>query len=101
MAYGFVTADTAAWATALAQYQTAHAAFTSLPDGSERSPAETLSDELVNAETALLDLHSPDLAAVVKKLEILWDEDELYADTEVAEHRRLVIGDLHRIAFQQ
>ena len=101
MAYGHVTADSAAWATALAQYQTAHAAFTSLPDCSERSAIDDVSDDLIKAETAVLDLHSPDLAAVIKKLEILWDEEELFADTSAAGHRQMVIGDLHRIAFQQ
>ena len=98
MAYGFVTADPTAWATALSEYHTAQAAFNSLPDGSER--CAVASDGLIKAEAAVLDLHSPDLSAVIEKLRILWDE-ELGADTPESDHRRMVIGDLSRISFLQ
>jgi hypothetical protein len=101
MAYGFVTADPAAWATALAKYRTAHTAYTSLPDGLAKSAADDALEDLVVTESALLYLHSPDLSAVIAKLEVLWGEGDLFADTQAAEQRRMVIGDLRRISVLQ
>jgi|GEM_PF-2670299 len=100
MAYGYPIADPTAWATTLAQYHTARAAYTSLPDGSDRSTIDGAFDNVIKAEAAVLDLHSPDLSAVIEKLRILWDE-KLGADKPESDHRRMVIGDLSRISFLQ
>ena len=100
MTDGYVTADPTAWATAHAEYLAAQAAFSGLPDCTDRSAVDNASDDLIKAEVAVLGLHSPDLAAVIKKLEIFWEEDML-GDCLETFQRRMVIGDLHRIAFQQ
>ena len=97
---GFSKADPAAWASALSKCRTSKAAFMALPDGSDLSEFETLSDAMIKAETALLGLPSPDLAAVIEKLQVIWD-DVMLDETEQGSHRQRVIGDLNRFRFAQ
>ena len=57
-------------------------------------------DLLAAAEVAVLDLQAPTIPAVIEKLSLLW-EFELDGGEEESRHRRLVIGDLRRLAFSQ
>lgn len=97
MAYGFHTADPAAWAIALANLRTLQAS-NALPPGSPRSVVLSADADLAAAEVAVLDLHAPTISAVINKLTILWGP-ELWDDSPDAGHRQMVIGDLHRLAF--
>ena len=97
MAYGYVNADPAAWASALANLRTLQAS-NALPPGSPRSVVLSADADLATAEIAVLDLHAPTLSAVIDKLTILWGP-ELWDDSQEAGHRQMVIGDLNRLAF--
>ena len=99
MATGTVTADPAAWATALANLRTLQSADL-LPPGTPGDIFRSAGADLAAAEVAVLDLHAPTISAVIDKLAMIW-EFKLDGDSEEAHHRRLVIGDLRRLAFFQ
>ena len=98
MATQFLTADSAAWATALANLSTLKAADLPLSRSSEYPGSPDATDLLAAAEVAVLDLHAPTISAVIDKLAMIW-EFQLEGDSEDARHRRLVIGDLCRLNF--
>lgn len=98
MAYGFVTADPAAFASALANLRTLQAADLPLSRGPQATGGPDATDLLAAAEVALLDLHAPTISAVIDKLSLLW-EFKLEGGDEESHHRRLVMGDLCRLNF--
>ena len=100
MAYGFVTADPAAWASALSNLGTLQAADLPPSRGPQATDGRDATDLLAAAEVAVLDLPAPTLSAVIDKLTILW-KSELWDDSPDADHRQMVIGDLRRLAFFQ
>lgn len=100
MAYGHVTSDPAAWASALTNLRTLQSADLSPSRGSQATGGPDAADLLAAAEVAVLDLHAPTITAVIEKLSLLW-EVELWDDSEEARHRQMVIGDLRRLAFFQ
>lgn len=100
MATGFVTANPAAWASALRNLRTLQAADLPRSRGSQAAGGLDATDLLASAEEAVLELHAPTLSAVIDKLSLLW-EFKLEGDCQNARHRRLVIGDLRRLAFSQ
>ena len=98
MAAGFVTADPAAWASALGNLRTLQAADLPPSRGSQATGGPDATDLLAAAEEAVLELPAPDLSAVIEKLLLLWNF-QLWDDGPDACHRQMVIGDLHRLAF--
>ena len=97
MAYGFVTADPAAWASALAEYRTALGPYAASSDLTDPTCDDAF-DTLEAAKEAVLDQHAPDLFAVIHKLEILW-EGQLWEGTPECTHRLMVLGDLRRLDY--
>lgn len=100
MAYGFVTADSAAFATALADLRALQAADLP-PPGSSPDVIRSADADLAAAEIALLDLHAPTFSAVIDKLMILWQPELWEGDDPETCHRQMVIGDLRRLAVSQ
>ena len=98
MADGHVTSYPAAWASALSYLRTLQAADLSPPRGCDATAGPVATDLMAAAEVAVLDIHAPTISAVIEKLAILW-KSELWDDTPDADHRRMVIGDLRRLAF--
>ena len=98
MAYGHVTADPAAFATALANLRNLQTADLPQSRGTEFPGSPDATDILAAAEEAVLDLHAPTFSAVIEKLTILW-QPEMWDDSEEARHRLMVIGDLRRLSF--
>jgi hypothetical protein len=98
MTDGYVKADPAAWATALTELQAARTAFNTLTEqhAAIKAKADEAGDRLVQAEEALLDLHAPDLPAVIEKLEIIF-EPAMWNECLESERKVTVIGDLRRI----
>lgn len=96
MATGTVTANPAAWATALANLRTLQTADL-LPAGTPGDIFRSAATDLAAAEVAVLDLHAPTLSAVIHKLAMIW-EFKLEGDCQEAHHRRLVMSDLCRLS---
>lgn len=100
MATEFATADSAAWASALANLRTLQSAALPPSCGPQAKGGPDATDLLAAAEVAVLDLHAPTISAVIDKLALIW-EFKLDGDDQETHHRRLVIGDLRRLAFFQ
>ena len=94
------TIDAAAFASALANLRALQTADLPLSRGSQFPDSPDATDLLAAAEEVMLDLPAPDLSAVIQKLSLLW-EVELWDDSEEARHRRLLLGDLQRLAFAE
>ena len=94
------TSDAAAFASALANLRALQTADLPLSRGSQFSDSPDATDLLAAAEEAVLDLPAPTIAAVIQKLSLLW-EFRLEGGDEESRHRRLVIGDLQRLAFAE
>lgn len=97
MAADLATAEATAWASALANLRALQAADLP-PPGSSPHVVRSADADLAAAEVALLDLPAQTLSAVIDKLAMIW-EFQLDGDGEDARHRRLVLGDLRRLAF--
>ena len=101
MADGHVTAESRAFASALANLRTLQAAdLPPLSRGSQFPDSPDATDLLADAEGAMLELPAPDLSAVIQKLLMIW-QFQLEGDDPETQHRQLVIGDLQRLAFFQ
>jgi hypothetical protein len=61
------------------------------PEGMQRSAYE--------ARARLMATRSPNLAALAKKVELIWGPENLWSDDENAADGRRLIGDLRRLAF--
>lgn len=87
------------WASALQEYHQHAQFFEAGPPErwqySKKSDIVALKDE---AEAKLLSLHAPNLAAVIRKLELLWADDRF----DRASHycRCCILRDLHRLECQ-
>lgn len=77
-----VTADNAAWASAIQNLKAAR--------------ESTAGNAIEQAGLALLDLHSPDVEGVIEKLMVIWEE-RVWNDAEDGERLRRIIGDLRRL----
>ena len=97
MAYGYVSPDPAAWASALAEYRTALGPYAASTDLTDPTCDEAF-DALEAATVAVLDQHAPDLFAVIEKLTILWD-GQLWGGSADCDHRLRVLGDLRRLDY--
>ena len=98
MATGFVTADPAAWTSALANLRTLQTADLPPSRGPQATDGPDATDLLAAAEVAVLDLHAPTISAVIDKLAMIW-EFQLDGDDQESRHRQLVMGDLCRLNF--
>lgn len=76
-----VRADCAAWASALSSYKAAR--------------GNAAAADIVNAGNAMLDLHAPDIEAVIEKLMFLL-EPGLWEENDHGRRLRTIIGDLRR-----
>ncbi|WP_103729391.1 hypothetical protein [Novosphingobium sp. HII-3] len=65
--------------------------------GSATGDRRAIEDRLTVAEDELLDLHAPDIAGVIRKLEVLWD-GQLHAQDRISGHKLTLLEDLQRLA---
>jgi len=65
--------------------------------GSATGDRRAIEDRLAVAEDELLDLHAPDIAGVIRKLEMLWD-GQLHAQDRTSGHKLTLLEDLQRLA---
>lgn len=93
MTDGYVTANPAAWASAL---ENLHNATATMGDSSSGTESNLASDRFVFAQEQLLDLHAPDIKGVIQKLDIIWEADLRRDDLE-AQWKMGVLGDLWRL----
>lgn len=97
MTNGYVTADPAAWASALEDLRNA---TETQRDPLSASEACLASDRFVDAQERVLDLNAPDILGVIKKLDIIWEAD-LRQENQEAEWKMGVLGDLWRLHGSQ
>jgi hypothetical protein len=87
---------------ACCQWEMALREFEDLQKPSEvRRPAEAegMQRTVYEARARLLATRSPSLAAIAKKVELIWGPDTLWSDDENSADGRRLIGDLRRLAF--
>ena len=100
MADSHDTSYATAWASALANLCALQAADLPRSRGAQYPGSPNATDLLAAAEEAVLELPAPDLSAVIHKLLMLW-QCMLEGEDPETHYRRLVIGDLRRLAFSQ
>jgi hypothetical protein len=91
----------AQWADALQEYNL-HAQFIEAGPSdrwkySKKSDLVALKDD---AEAKLLSLYAPNLAAVIRKLELLWSGDDRFDPSFEAADQGRILRDLHRLESQ-
>jgi hypothetical protein len=88
----YVPTDSAAWEEKLADYL-------SVRQSVARSDKESweLHVRLGAAEETLLAEPAPDTEAVIAKLKIIWDDDELQSEIDYGRGKRKVLDDLNRL----
>jgi hypothetical protein len=65
--------------------------------GSENADRRALEDQLVACEEHLLGLQAPGVSGVIRKLEVLW-EQQLHGMDQVSGWKLQILGDLRRHA---
>jgi hypothetical protein len=93
---GYIAADRAAWKRKLATYEDVRLEEEESIALSDRE-AWDLHERLGSAEERLHAQPAPDTEAVIAKLRIIWDEDELLSDIDYGNGKRTVIEDLRRL----
>ena len=94
------SADSAAWQSALEEYYAAREAWGCHVPRKNPSESDTIHERYMLAEDSLLATAAPDLDAVIRKLEIIW-EDELDVVTPDSYSMMAVIGDMRRLLAER
>ncbi|QVM85251.1 hypothetical protein [Novosphingobium decolorationis] len=81
-----------AWASAASTIDTLLQQLDSAPDNDRE-----LQDRLAAAEDALVDLPAPNIAGVLRKLELLW-EQQLHGQDRTSVQKLTILDDLQRLA---
>lgn len=80
------------WASTIAHIDALHAQLHGAPDN-----ARALEKRLIASEGYLLDLPAPDLAGVIRKLGLIWEE-QLHCQDQTSSQKALILCDLQRLA---
>lgn len=80
------------WASTIAHIDALHAQLHDAPDNTG-----ALEERLIASEEHLLDLPAPDLAGVICKLGLIWEE-QLHGQDQVSHQKALILEDLQRLA---
>lgn len=78
------------WASATSHINDLHQQL-----GSATGKRRALEDRLAAVEDYLLDLQAPDLAGVIRKLELLWSA-QLHGQDRTSKHKLMILDDLRR-----
>lgn len=92
MASEALNASAAAWKAAIEKYRELNLSLNQAP----AEKADAIELEIVKQEELLLELEAPSLAAILQKLELLFETDLDKPDRDGAE-KRLIIDDLCRL----
>jgi len=80
------------WASTIANIDALHQQLDGAADN-----IRALEERLSASEEYLLDLQAPDLAGVIRKLELIWEE-QLHGQDRVSDQKVLILDDLRRLA---
>lgn len=80
------------WASTIAHIDSLHAQLQGTPDN-----ARVLEERLTASEGYLLNLPAPDLAGVIRKLSLIWEE-QLHGQDQTSTQKVLILEDLQRFA---
>jgi len=80
------------WASTIANIDDLHQQLDGAADNTR-----ALEERLIASEEYLLDLQAPDLAGVIRKLELIWEE-QLHGQDQVSGQKVQVLDDLRRLA---
>ena len=80
------------WASTIANIDDLHQQLDGAADNTR-----ALEERLIASEEYLLDLQAPDLAGVIRKLELIWEE-QLHGQDQVSGQKAQVLDDLRRLA---
>jgi hypothetical protein len=93
----YIRADPDLWEKAFAEHNAARAALDDGHEGTDPLVFNVIHEKAIAAEDKLLGIHAPHIDAVIEKLILIWGDD-LFADTEVADQKQIIIGDLRRLS---